>query len=62
MQGILGAHRSLLVLAPEPGRYTERLRQSEPEFAGASLLDIMLQQGLPGVAKVRAHLLARITG
>ena len=60
MQGVLGAHRSLLALAPEPARYTELLRQPEPEFDGASLLDVMLQQGLPGIAKARAHLLARI--
>jgi hypothetical protein len=30
-------------------------------FDGASMLEIMLQQGLPGITRVRAHLLAQIT-
>jgi hypothetical protein len=61
LQGVLGAHRSLLLIAPEPGRYTELLRQPDPAFGGASLLEVMLQQGVPGIARVRAHLLAQIT-
>ena len=36
MHGLLGAHRSLLLIAPEPGRYTELLRQPDPAFEGAS--------------------------
>lgn len=61
LQGVLGAHRSLLLIAPEPRRYIELLRRRDPAFSGASLLEIMLQQGLPGIAQVRAHLLAQIT-
>jgi hypothetical protein len=61
MQGVLGAHRSLLLIAPEPGRTAQLLRRPEPAFDGASLLEVMLQQGVPGIAKVRAHLLAQIT-
>ena len=61
LDGILGAHRSLRLIAPEPARYGARLRQPEPAFGSASLLDVMLQDGLPGIAQVRAHLVARIT-
>jgi hypothetical protein len=61
MQGVLGAHRSLRLIAPEPGRYTELLRRPDLAFGGASMLEIMLQEGLPGIARVRAHLLAQIT-
>jgi hypothetical protein len=61
MYEILGAHRSLLPIAPEPVRYTELLRRSDPMFDGTSMLELMLQQGLPGIAQVRAHLLAQIT-
>jgi len=61
LHGVLGAHRSLLLIAPEPGRYTQLLRRPDPVFGGASMLDVMLQKGLPGIACVRAHLLAQIT-
>ncbi len=61
MYEILGAHRSLLPIASEPVRYTELLRRSDPMFDGTSMLELMLQQGLPGIAQVRAHLLAQIT-
>ena len=61
LHGVLGAHRSLLLISPEPRRYTELLRRPEPAFGGASLLETMLQQGLPGIARVRGHLLAQIT-
>ena len=61
LQGVLGAHRSLLLIAPEPGRYAELLRRPDPVFGGVSLLEVMLQQGVPGIARVRAHLLAQIT-
>jgi hypothetical protein len=60
LQGILGAHRSLLLIAPEPARYAALLRRPDPAFDGASMLHIMLQHGLPGIARVRAHLLAQI--
>ena len=59
--GVLYAHRSLRLIAPEPARYTELLRPPNPEFGGASMLDVMLQEGVPGIARVRAHLLAQIT-
>ena len=61
LHGALNAHRSLLLIAPEPRSYTELLRRSDPVFDGASMLEVMLQQGLPSIARVRAHLLAQIT-
>ena len=60
LDGILGAHRSLRLIAPEPAQCSARLRQPEPAFGGASLLEVMLRDGLPGIAQVRAHLVARI--
>ena len=60
MHGVLGAHRSLRLIAPEPARYTELLRRPEPTFGGISLLGVMLQEGVPGIVRVRAHLLAQI--
>ena len=61
MNGVLGAHRSLRLIAPEPARYIEFLRRSDPAFGGVSMLEVMLQEGVPGIARVRAHLLAQIT-
>jgi len=61
MRGVLGAHRSLPLIAPEPARYTELLRRPDPAFSGMSMLGVMLQEGVPGIARVRAHLLAQIT-
>ena len=61
MHGVLGAHRSLRLIAPEPARYTEFLRRPDPAFGGISVLEVMLQQGVLGIARVRAHLLAQIT-
>jgi hypothetical protein len=58
MQGVLGAHRSLRLIAPEPARYTELLRRPDPASGGMSLLEVTLQEGVPGIARVRAHLLA----
>ncbi len=60
LHGALNAHRSLLLIAPEPGRYVELLRRSDTAFDGASMLEVMLQQGLLGIARVRSHLLALI--
>lgn len=57
LQGILGAHRSLLLLAPDPGRCARLLREPAPSLEGASMLQVMAEQGLPGIARVRAHLL-----
>jgi hypothetical protein len=57
LHGVLGAHRSLRLIAPEPGRYTELLRRPDPAFGGMS----MLQEGVPGIARMRARLLAQIT-
>ena len=61
LRGVLGAHRTLLLIAPEPTRYAELLRRPDPAFEGASLLEVMLQQGGPGIAQVRPHLLTQIT-
>ena len=60
LHGVLNAHRSLRLMAPEPACYVELLRRSDPAFDGASMLEVMLQQGLPGIARVRAHLLAQV--
>ena len=61
LHGVLGAHRSLLLIAPDPGHYAELLRRPDPAFGGMSLLEVMLLEGVPGIARVRAHLLAQIT-
>ena len=58
--GVLGVRRSLLLIAPEPGRAAEILRRPYPALEGASLLEIMLRDGLPGITRARAHLLAQI--
>ena len=60
LDGILGAHRSLRLISPEPAQCSARLRQPEPAFGSTSLLEVMLRDGLPGIAQVRAHLVARI--
>ncbi len=61
MNGVLGAHRSLRLIAPEPAHYTELLRRPDPLFRGRPMLEVILQEGVPGIARVRAHLLAQIT-
>ena len=61
LQGVLGVRRSLLLIAPDPGRSAELLRRPDPAFDGASMLEVMLQQDLPGITRVRAHLVAQIT-
>jgi len=61
LHGVLGAHRSLLLIAPEPGCYTMLLRRPDPVLGGASMLEVMLQEGVPGIVRVRAHLLAQLT-
>ncbi len=60
LQGVLGAHRSLLLLAPDPARCAKLLREACSPLEGASMLRVMLAQGLPGIARVRAHLLTRL--
>lgn len=62
MGGMLGARRSLLLIAPAPGRAAEILRRPDPALEGATPLEIMLRDGLPGITRVRAHLLARVRG
>lgn len=58
LRGLLGAHRSLLLLAPDPTRCAKLLREPDLSLESASMLQVMLAQGLPGIAQVRAHLLA----
>ena len=60
LQGLLGAHRSLLLLAPDPARCARLLREPHASLEGASMLQVMITDGLPGIARVRAHLLARL--
>jgi hypothetical protein len=57
---VLGAHRSLLLIAAESGRSAELLRRPDPTFEGASVLEVMLRDGLSGIARVRAHLLTQV--
>ncbi len=61
LQALLGAHRSLLLLAPDPGRCARLLRDPDPALEGLSMLQVMIKDGLPGMARVRAHLLARLS-
>jgi hypothetical protein len=56
LQGVLGAHRSLLLLAPDPGCSARLLREPHLSLGGGSMLQVRLEQGLPGIAWVRAHL------
>jgi hypothetical protein len=60
LQALLGAHRSLLLLAPDPARCARLLREPTPSLGGATMLQVMMRDGLPGIAQVRAHLLARL--
>lgn len=60
LHGVLNAHRSLLLITPEPARYVALLRRPDPAFNGASMLDVMLQHGLHGIVQVRTHLLAQV--
>jgi hypothetical protein len=60
LQGLLGAHRSLLLLAPDPVRCARLLREPDPSLHGATMLQVMINDGLPGIARVRAHLLGRL--
>jgi hypothetical protein len=58
LQALLGAHRSLLLLAPDPARCAKLLRDPDLALEGLSMLQVMINDGLPGIARVRAHLLA----
>ncbi len=59
LQGTLGAHRSLLLIAPEPARYGQLLCRPDPGFDGVSLVKVMLKQGLPGIVRARTCLPAQ---
>ncbi len=59
LQGLLGAHRSLLLLAPDPAHRARLLREPLSSLDGTSMLQVMLEHGLPGMARVRAHLRAQ---
>ena len=50
--------RSITFLAPDPARCAGLLRVPAASLDGASMLQVMLEHGLPGIAQVRAHLLA----
>ena len=60
LERVQGVRRSLLLIAPEPGRSADLLRRPDPAFGGASMLEVMLQ-GVPGITQLRAHLLTQIT-
>jgi hypothetical protein len=56
LSALLGVGRSLLLLLPEGDSCLCYLRRPCRAFAGASLLGIMLTDGLPGIERVREHL------
>ena len=56
LTALLGVGRSLLLLLPEADSCLCCLRRPFRAFAGASLLQIMLTDGLPGIERVREHL------
>ena len=60
LQGVLGAHRSHSVITPERVRHADLLRRPDPALDGPSPLEVMVQQGLSGITRVRAHLWPRL--
>jgi hypothetical protein len=56
LNALLGVGRSLLLLLPEHDSCLCYLRRPCRAFAGASLLQIMLTDGLSGIDRVREHL------
>lgn len=53
---LLGVNRSLLLLLPEEDACLCYLRRPCVAFAGASVLQVMLGGGRPGIERVREHL------
>jgi hypothetical protein len=53
---LLGVGRSLLLVLPEGDHCLCYLRRPCPAFAGASVLQIMLAEGLAGIERVREFL------
>ena len=60
LNALLGVGRSLLLLLPEGDSCLCYLRRPCPAFAGASVLQIMLTDGLPGIERVRTYLAQRV--
>ena len=60
LSALLGVGRSLLLLLPEGDSCLCYLRRPCPAFAGASVLQIMLTDGLPGIERVRTYLAQRV--
>ncbi len=56
LSALLGVGRSLLLLLPEGDHCLCYLRRPCRAFAGASVLQIMLADGLPGIERVREYL------
>lgn len=56
LSALLGANRSLLLLLPDPDSCLCFLRRPCRDFAGASVLQVMLANGLSGIERVREHL------
>ena len=56
LSALLGVGRSLLLLLPEGDSCLCYLRRPCRAFAGASLLQVMLTDGRPGIERVREHL------
>ncbi|TNC72188.1 hypothetical protein [Rubellimicrobium roseum] len=60
LEGLLGIHRSLLLLLPEPDTCLCFLRRPAAAFDGCSALGVMLADGRTGIARVRAHIVEHV--
>jgi hypothetical protein len=56
LNALLGINRSLLLVLPEGDACLCFLRRPYRAFAGASVLQVMLADGLPGIERVREYL------
>lgn len=56
LNALLGVSRSLLLVLPDQDSCLCYLRRPCRDLAGASLLQVMLADGLPGIERVREHL------
>jgi hypothetical protein len=56
LNALVGVNRSLQLVLPDQDSCLCYLRRACKDFAGASLLQIMLADGLPGIERVRDYL------
>lgn len=62
LAALLGVNRSLLLVLPERDSCLCYLRRPCEDFAGASILQIMLTDGLSGIERVRQYLAGLAAG